>query len=116
MASATRSNSGVIASCCSIAARIASMGKRPVYGSSSLRISGIVIRQATRLNILCVEPASLHGEINADNLLIISGVHMPIGESRMRPQHIASSGCIGGLEQMGAADLFIAFRGEPGDD
>src|SRR5258707_1124327 len=48
MASATRSNSGVMASCCSIAARIASMGKRPVYGSSSLRISGIVIGPAHR--------------------------------------------------------------------
>src|SRR5438034_4623909 len=62
------------------------------------------------------EAASLHGEINANNLLIISGVHMPIGEGRMRPQHIASGRGVGRLQQMGAADLFVGFRGEPGDD
>src|ERR1051326_2025857 len=43
ISSTTRSNSGVIASRCSMAARSASLGNFPVYGSNSLSISGMVI-------------------------------------------------------------------------
>src|SRR2546422_6251078 len=41
---------------------------------------------------------------------------MPIGKGRVRPQHIAASGGVGGFEQVRAADFFVAARGEFGDD
>ncbi len=55
-------------------------------------------------------------QVCANDLFIIAGIDMPIGKGRVRPQHIAASGGVGGLEQVRAADFFVAARGKFGDD
>src|SRR5206468_498573 len=45
-----------------------------------------------------------------------SRIHMPIREGRMRPNNVAAGGGAGRCEQVRAADLFVAFGTEFGDD
>ncbi len=68
-----------------------------------------VIQRVISYGLLC-------GQIHANDLLIIPGVHVAVCEGGMRPEHITSGRGIGGLEQMRAADLLVTFGAEPGDD
>ena|SRR5216683_3898671 len=68
-----------------------------------------VVQRVISYGLLC-------GQIHANDLLIIPGVHVAVCEGGMRPEHITSGRGIGGLEQMRAADLLVTFGAEPGDD
>src|SRR5439155_6588556 len=64
----------------------------------------------------CQRQAKLLRQRRADDFLVIPGKDAFVRESGMAPDDQSPETVAGRLQQMGAADFFVGFRAEAGDD